>query len=79
MIVSCRHPLRQAWDLIPMVLSIYNAFMIPFVMSFSLPLNLMETITDIELFLDFLFLFDNLLMFFTSFINKHGVEIKDSY
>lgn len=29
--------------------------------------------------LDFLFLFDNLLMFFTTFINKYGLEIKDTY
>lgn len=43
MLVSCRNKWRKMWDLIPMTLSIYNAILIPFIMSYSLPLEVMKT------------------------------------
>lgn len=62
-----------------MVLSIYNAFLIPFAISFGLPATFIEANEIIEIILDVLFLIDNALIFFTSFINKHGVEETDPY
>ena len=79
LIVSCKNLIRQRWDLIPMVLSVYNAFLIPFDISFGLPDFYLSADRNIEIALDILFFIDNSLMFFTSFINKYGVEVVDPY
>lgn len=76
-VISCKNPLRQSWDLVPMMLSIYNAVVIPFDISFGLPFMFLQLNLYIDVSLDVLFLIDNILMFFTSFVNKNGVEIFD--
>ena len=67
------------WNLVLMVLSIYNAFIISFEISFGLPDSFLNAKQFIENAVDFLFFFDNALIFFTSFINKYGVEVTNAY
>jgi len=76
-IISFRNPVRLAWDVIPMSLSVYNAMIIPFDFSFGLPIFFLDINYKIDIVLDVLFLLDNVLMFFTSFVNKYGIEVFD--
>ena len=69
-IISYKNPLRSYWDFIPMALSAYNAFMIPVSFSFNLSFEFLQINDTIDSVLDYLFLFDNILMFFTSCQNK---------
>lgn len=62
-----------------MILSIYNALMIPHQFSFALPFEFLRINSYLDLTIDILFLLDNLLMFFTSFQNQHGTEISNHY
>lgn len=78
-IISFKNKRRSQWDMIPMLLSIYNAFMIPYQIGIGLPMEFISINTFIDLFLDILFLIDNSLMFFTSFMTKHGVEVSCPY
>ena len=78
-IISYKNKRRAQWDLIPMMLSIYNAFLIPYQIGIGLPLHFNTANSFIDLFLDILFLIDNSLMFFTSFQSKHGLEVKCPY
>ena len=36
-IISYKSTIRQIWDFVPMALSIYNALLIPYSLSFALP------------------------------------------
>lgn len=66
MVVSYNHPVRKAWEYVPIILSIYNAFMIPYEFSFVIPFYFQKFNEIINIILDLLFLFDNGLMFFTT-------------
>lgn len=76
-IVSYKNPIRSSWDAVPMLLSVYNALIIPFEFSFALPYEFLKINQQIDICLDILFLIDNLLMFFTSFQSKYGYEVFD--
>lgn len=67
MIISYKTQSRRYWDLIPMTLSVYNALIIPFEISFGLVLIQTEVIDRIDLFIDIIFIIDLVLMFFTSY------------
>lgn len=66
MIISFKNPFKAKWDLLPMLLSVYNAMLIPFQFSFGLPFWYLPVNNIIELVLDVVFLIDNILMFFTT-------------
>lgn len=78
-IVSFKHPYRQIWEWIPMLLSIYNGITIPLEFSYAISYGYLAWHENINIVLDLLFLLDNALMFFTSFENRYGDEIKDPY
>lgn len=62
-----------------MLLSLYNALIIPFDISFGVPFSLMQFNSFADLVLDVVFLIDNILMFFTSYFNQFGIEVKNPY
>lgn len=67
------------WDVVPMILSCYNAIMIPLYFSFGLDYEMQMFNLKFDFALDILFIVDNILMFFTSFENRQGQEVKDFY
>lgn len=62
----------------PIVLSLYNAFVIPYELSFG-KLSASISMSILEHFIDIVFLFDLLLMFRTIRKDKKGQEIYDNY
>lgn len=60
-------------------MSIYNAFEIPFEFSFGISYDFMFICWLIDYTLDCIFLFDSILMFFTSYLDNRGSEIRDHY
>jgi hypothetical protein len=67
LIISYKNPIRANWDLAPMILSTYNAIIIPLELSFGLPFFYLRINEIIDIALDFLFMIDNILMFFTTY------------
>lgn len=62
-----------------MVFSIYNALIIPFQISFGSISNNYTLMHTIEYFIDFIFLIDLIITFFTTRPDRRGYEIKDPY
>lgn len=62
-----------------MILSAYNALMIPIDFSIGMHYEFLQMNLYIDMVLDIMFLIDNILMFFTSFQNSKGQEITDHY
>lgn len=79
MIISYKTRAKQTWNLVPMVLSTYNALIIPIEMSFGLPYEFLQLNTYIDIIVDLLFVLDNILVFFTSYQDRRGLEVKDHY
>lgn len=77
--VSYRNTLRANWDLITLLMSIYNAFVVPVHFSFKLPRSFEQIDSIIENIIDLLFFFDNVLMFFTTRPTRRGIEIRSHY
>lgn len=75
---SYKGKIRKAWDLVPIFLSLYNAFVIPYTMSFG-ELSNSIYMTVIEDLIDIVFLCDLLLMFRTTQKDHKGQEIFDNY
>jgi hypothetical protein len=67
MILSYKNSLRQMWDAVPMMLSIYNALVIPYYFSFGLTYDFLQVESSIDYVVDALFIIDNFLMFFTTY------------
>ena len=59
-------------------MAIINSICVPLQLSFSLNANTMEKLRQFEIFTDCVFIFDIILMFFTSFQNKYGQEVTES-
>ena len=71
---------RYYWDLFVLVLALYNSVMTPFQFSFDFVMNKVEQkqspFFEIELTIDFIYIFDILVNFLTSFIDDFtGDEI----
>lgn len=76
--MSYRHRHKQKFDLLIIAMAIQQSMMTPVELAFN-PKELNSVYFKIyEYFVDVIFLVDMLLMFFTSFQNKKGQEIKDS-
>lgn len=78
-VIPYKNQYRKMWDLVPISLSIYNSFIIPFELSFGPVIIHQKLNFAIELIIDLIFFFDVLLMFFSSFQDKRGFEQKDPY
>lgn len=67
---------RMNWDLLIIVLALYNCIMIPLGLAFSKDINDSQTINIIERIVDVFFLLDIVLNFRTTYINpKTNIEI----
>lgn len=69
LITSCKNNTRLRWDMFIMILSVYNAFLIPFQISFGIADIYLNANNFMENALDIFFLVDNVLMFLTTYIN----------
>ena len=70
--------MKNMWDVTVLVLAVWNAFVIPFDIAFTIDRN--DTwVKLLDLGVDIVFLIDIILMFFTSYVNKFGKEIKNSW
>jgi hypothetical protein len=78
-VVSYRNNLRTLWEWIPIMLSIYNAILIPLEISFAVSYDFLQLNEKVNMVLDVLFLVDNILMFFTSYLDELGEEVWDPY
>ena len=80
LIISYKNRAKRAWDLLPILLSFYNAFRIPLDFTFSFwRLENLLTFDIIEIVIDVVFVLDLILMFLTTYQNKRGFEIKSPY
>lgn len=61
MIISHNNSLLRTWESIPMGLSIYNALIIPFEISFGLPFWFIKVNWYCDIIIDILFLIDNII------------------
>ena len=61
-----------------MVLAIFNSFMIPLENAYRATFFYTWWFLTIDLLIDLIFLIDVVLMFFTTFINNRGREVRDS-
>lgn len=67
---------RMRWDLFIIALTIWNCLSIPFFFAFSVSES--TTLTVIDRSIDFLFFFDMVFNFFTTYVNvKTNTEISD--
>lgn len=67
------------WEIFTVSISIYNVVMIPLEISFGPNLLLYELAFIFDQFIDIVFLFDLIIMFFTSYVDQIGAEITDSH
>lgn len=76
LIISFKSRVKRAWDILTLALSIFNAFMIPYELSYGSFLNLDIIIERLDLMIDIVFFIDFILMFFTTQQDNRGYEIK---
>lgn len=77
--VSFKNRYRKMWDILPILLSIYNATVIPYQMGFG-PLLTDDLVGKIiDYIIDIVFLIDLLLMFRTTQLDCKGFEVTDNY
>ena len=73
--ISTESSWKSRWDLVIIVLVLYNSFFIPYNFSFVTEAN--TTMDMFDYFVDFLFLIDMALSFFTGFYDIRGDEVVD--
>ena len=78
-ILSFKTPFKQYWDLIILLLAVYNSIMIPIEQCYKPKILQSAGFSAFNLLVDFIFLVDIILMFFTSVINFRGRESYDSH
>ena len=77
-IISYWHPNKERFDVLILFLAIVNSIMVPLEISFSEVEFFQGTIyIALDLLIDLVFLVDMILMFFTSFRNRFGEEVRD--
>lgn len=77
-IISQENSQRKMWDIFTLSLSVFNVWMIPFQMSFGPMIDMFYISLYLDGIIDVIFLFDTIVMFFTSYMTKDGKEIYDS-
>jgi hypothetical protein len=79
LMVSVNNNMRMNWDLLIIMLALYNCVMIPLNVAFNVELELSGGIGGLEKLIDVLFILDIILNFRTTFINpKTNIEISDN-
>ena len=76
----CRqnHPMRMNWDLLIIILALYNCIMIPMSLAFTQNISNSKPISIFESIVDTLFILDILLNFRTTYVNpKTNIEITE--
>ena len=77
-ILSYKDPRKKNWDLFILLLAIFNSFQVYIVYSFGNKLiNELVWLKIIDILIDFVFVVDIIIMFFTSFLNRKGEEIRN--
>lgn len=77
-IISHKTRWKQRWDFMVLFMAIYNSLQIPLQQAFNPPFFQWTVFGVFDAIVDFVFIFDILLSFFTSIINKKGIESFDS-
>jgi hypothetical protein len=77
-IISHKKEGKNRWDIMVLILAIYNSLQIPFYQAFNPKFFSRTPFIVLDSFVDFVFIFDIILSFFTSIINNQGVESFDS-
>jgi hypothetical protein len=69
---------KKRWDYLIMFLAIYNGFLIPYDFTFRPYFTQTDWFVIFSLFIDFVFVVDLILGFFTTFMDNKGEECFDS-
>ena len=79
LMISVNNKLRMNWDLLIIILALYNCVMIPLNVAFNVELELSDGLGGLERLIDVLFVLDIVLNFRTTFVNpKTNIEIADN-
>ena len=73
--IRVTRPRRILWDLFTMILAFWNALSIPFFVAFRPPVEKEVFMFVLNTLIDFIFCFDVILNFYTTYINADGKEI----
>lgn len=76
---SFKNRYRKIWDLVPITLSIFNAILIPYEISFGEISSDYWGLTVLDQVIDVIFLMDLLLMFRTTQQDRLGFEVTGNY
>jgi CRP-like cAMP-binding protein len=74
-LIRITRPFRIRWDLFTMVLAIYTCITVPLFVAFEYREN--DYLFSINTIIDFVFIADSVMNFFTTYINKNGDEVTD--
>ena len=66
---------KMRWDLVIMIMSAYNCFIVPVDMAFEIAAFKKPLMTTMNHIIDFVFFIDILICFRTSYINEKGIEV----
>lgn len=77
-IVSFKDSRKESWDKFILILAIQNSFIIPIDLCFQPEFTHGEGFVLFDTIVDLIFMFDMVLMFFTSYLDKRGNEVKDT-
>lgn len=79
LVISYKSDFNKYWAMVPLILSLMNAITIPLETGYGLPHALLHIDEGLEYLIDFLFILDNVLIFFTTYQSKQGYEVGDHY
>ena len=77
-IISYKNQVKKWWDILVLVLAVWNAFFMPFDYAFVIP-DTVVFVRTFDLLVDVIFCFDIILMFLTTYLSKDGQEISDNF
>jgi predicted MPP superfamily phosphohydrolase len=72
--ISYKSKFKFYWDIIILILAIFNSFLIPFEQAFLPVLQKNATLIIVDTGVEIMFLLDIIFCFFTSVLNLHGSE-----
>jgi hypothetical protein len=75
--ISFNSPYRLIWDMMIVILALYNAIIVPLEISFKPDFRENPGYEFVDYFVDFIFLIDILINFRTTTVNKYGEVIED--
>lgn len=76
--ISYKNKSKESWDVLVLTLAVWNSLMVPIELTLN-PSFIKHPFTQfLDGAIDLMFLVDMILMFFTSFVTKSGVEEWDS-